>query len=451
MSKRTKNRVKKQRISAFPILNPNAAGIDVSDKEMMVCVPGDRCDEPIQLFGTFTADLHTIARHLQSCKIDTVAMESTGVYWIPLYLVLQDYGFDIYLVNAKHVKNVTGRKDDEEDAAWIQRLHSCGLLNRSFQPDNNTRRLRSLVRHRKNLINSQSKHVNRLEKTMELMNIKLHTVISDILGKSGMSILDAIINKKERNAQVLSRLVDPRIQADRETIIKSLEADWREEHLFELQQYYELYNVYQQKIKELDAEIEKALLDISGIDAIGQKDVKERVKKSRKLKKNEYSFDASYYLHNITGVNPTEIFGIGDTIALEIFSEIGSDMSRFPSSKHFCAWLGLSPNTKISGGKVVSSKLLKKNQNAGQAFRMAANSVWRSKNELGNFYRRIKSRSGSRVATVATARKMATIYYMMMVNKEAFNPQALNEYQKCYKEKKIRRLENQLAKLRSAS
>lgn len=451
MSKRTKKRVKKQRISVFPILNPNAAGIDVSDKEMMVCVPGDRCDEPIQLFGTFTADLHTIARHLQSCRIDTVAMESTGFYWVSLFLVLQDYGFDIYLVNAKHVKNVTGRKDDEEDAAWKQRLHSCGLLNRSFQPDNDTRRLRSLVRHRKNLINSQSKHVNRLEKTMELMNIKLHTVISDILGKSGMSILDAIINNKERDARVLSQLVDPRIQADRETIIKSLEADWREEHLFELQQYYELYKMYQQKIKELDAYIEKALFDISGNDTIGQTDVKEMVKKSRKLKKNEYSFDASYYLHYITGVNPTEIFGIGDTTALEIFSEIGSDMSRFPSSKHFCAWLGLSPNTKISGGKVISSKLMKKNQNAGQAFRMAANSVWRSKNELGNFYRRIKSRSGPRVATVATARKMATIYYMMMVKKEAFNPQALNEYQKCYKEKKIRRLENQLAKLRAAS
>ena len=319
MSKSTKKRIKKQRISVFPILNPNAAGIDVSDKEMVVCVPGDRCDEPIQLFGTFTSDLHTIARYLQSCRIDTVAMESTGVYWIPLFLILQDYGFDIYLVNAKHVQNVTGRKDDEEDAAWIQRLHSCGLLNRSFQPDNDTRCLRSLVRHRKNLIQSQSSHVNRLEKTMELMNIKLHTVISDILGKSGMSILDAIINKRERDARVLSQLADPRIKADRETIIKSLEADWREEHLFELQQYYELYHLYQQKIKELDAEIERVLLDISENDMVEQTDMKEMAKKTRKLNKNEYSFDVSYYLQHITGVNPMEIFGIGDTTALEIF------------------------------------------------------------------------------------------------------------------------------------
>jgi len=451
MSKSTKKQVKKKRIAVFPILHPNAAGIDVSDKEMMVCVPGDRCDEPIQVFGTFTDDLHAIARHLKSCRIDTVAMESTGVYWVPLFLVLQDYGFDVYLVNAKHVKNVTGRKDDEEDAAWIQRLHSCGLLNRSFQLDNDTRRLRSLVRHRKNLIRSQSSHVNRLQKTMELMNIKLHTVISDILGKSGMSILDAIINKGERDARILSQLADPRIKADRETIVKSLEADWREEHLFELKQYYELYHIYQQKIKELEAEIERVLLDITVNDTIGQTDMKDMARKTRKLKKNEYSFDVSFYLQQITGVNPMEIFGVGDTTALEIYSEVGGDMSRFPSSKHFCAWLGLSPNTKISGGKIISSKVMKKKHNAGQAFRMAASTVWRSNNELGNFYRRIKSRGGSAVATVATARKIATIYYMMMVKKQSFNPQALNEYQQCYKEKKIRRLENQLAKLRAAS
>ena len=250
MSKSTKMRIKKQRITVFPIMHPNAAGIDVSDSEMMVCVPGDRCEEPIQAFGTFTTDLNAVANHLQSCKIDTVAMESTGVYWVSLFLILQDRGLDVYLVNAKHVKNVTGRKDDEEDAAWIQRLHSCGLLNRSFQPDNDTRGLRSLVRHRKNLIQSQSSHVNRIEKTLELMNIKIHTVISDILGKSGMAILDAIINHEERDAQVLSQLTDPRIKADNETIIKSLEANWKDEHLFELRQYYELYQIYQEKIKK---------------------------------------------------------------------------------------------------------------------------------------------------------------------------------------------------------
>jgi len=185
MSKSTKKRIKKQRITVFPILHPNAAGIDVSDTEMTVCVPGDRCEEPIQAFGTFTTDLNAVANHLQSCKIDTVAMESTGVYWVSLFLILQDRGIDVYLVNAKHVKNVTGRKDDEEDAAWIQRLHSCGLLNRSFQPDNDTRGLRSLVRHRKNLIQSQSSHVNRIEKTLELMNIKIHTVEQSRLRRGG--------------------------------------------------------------------------------------------------------------------------------------------------------------------------------------------------------------------------------------------------------------------------
>lgn len=451
MSKNTKKLIKKQRITVFPILNPNAAGIDVSDKEMMVCVPADRCEEPIKAFGTFTSDLHAIAKHLQSCKVDSVAMESTGIYWVSLFLILQDYGFDVYLVNAKHVKNVTGRKDDEEDAAWIQRLHSCGLLNRSFQPDNNTRRLRSLVRHRKNLIKSQSSHVNRLEKTLELMNIKLHTVISDILGKSGMSILDAIINQGERDASILSQLVDPRIKADKETIIKSLEADWRQEHLFELQQYYELYHIYQNKIKELDTEIEKVLLNKLQSKIASQRNIKEIPKKTRKLTRNEYFFNVSSYLKNIIEVDPTEIFGISEITALEIFSEVGSDMSRFPSSKHFCAWLGLSPNTKISGGRVISSRIMKKKHKAGQAFRMAGNSVWNSKNELGNFYRRIRSRSGPGVAVVATARKIATIYYKMIVNKEAFNPYALNEYQQYYNERKIRRLENQLERLKTIS
>jgi transposase len=450
MSKSTKKRIKKQGISVFPILHLNAAGIDVSDTEMMVCVPGDRCEEPIQAFGTFTSDLHAIVDHLRSCRIDTVAMESTGVYWVPLFLILQDQGFDVYLVNAKHVKNVTGRKDDEEDAAWIQRLHSCGLLNRSFQPDNDTRGLRSLVRHRKNLIQNQSSHVNRIEKTLELMNIKLHTVISDILGKSGMAILDAIINKGERDAEVLSQLTHPSIKADRETIIKSLEADWREEHLFELRQYYELYHIYQEKIKNIDVEIEKVLGN-KQIVSTGEVVNQEVAKKTHKIRKNEYFFNASYYLKNIIGIDPTEIFGISDTTALEIFSEVGGDMSRFPSSKHFCSWLGLTPNTKISGGKVISSRIMRKKHKAGQAFRIAANSQWRSKNELGNFYRRIKSRSGPGVAVVATARKIATIWYMMQTKQEAFNPIALNEYQKNYKEKKIRQLKYQLEKLRAAS
>lgn len=443
-------RVKKQRITVFPILHPNAAGIDISDTEMMVCVPGDRCEEPIQAFGTFTSDLHALADHLQLCNIDTVAMESTGVYWVSLFLILQDRGFDVYLVNAKHVKNVTGRKTDEEDAAWIQRLHSCGLLNKSFQPDNDTRGLRSLIRHRKNLIQSQSSHVNRIEKTLELMNIKLHTVISDILGKSGMAILDAMINQGIRDAEILSQLTDPRIQADRDTIIKSLEADWRDEHLFELQQYYELYHVYQEKIRKLEIEIEKILAKMQMMSS-GEAVDHKKAKKTKKLRKNEYSINASYYLKNIVGVDPTEIFGISDTTALEIFSEVGRDMSRFPSSKHFCAWLGLTPNTKISGGKVISSKIMRKKHKAGQAFRMAANSQWKSKNELGNFYRRIKSRSGPGVAVVATARKIATIWYIMQVKQEAFNPQALYEYQISYKEKKIKRLENQLLKLRAAS
>lgn len=451
MSKGTKKRIKGKQISVFPIINLNAAGIDVSDKEMMVCVPGDRCDEPIQAFGTFTCDLRRIAQHLKQCKIDTVAMESTGVYWVQLFLILHDAGFDVYLVNAQHVKNVTGRKDDEEDAAWIQRLHSCGLLNRSFQPDNETRKLRTFVRHRKNLIESQSQHVNRMIKALELMNIKLHTVISDILGKSGQAILHAILKEGVRDAQTLSQLTDPRIKASPDEIIKSLEGDWREEYVFELSQNYDLYLYYQKKLYELDVMVEKSLQDMT--KRIPEDIEGERVQsapKNRKLKKNEYSFNVDLYLEKIYGVDVTAIFGVSETCALEILAESGTDMTRFKNSKHFCAWLGIAPNTKISGGKIISSKILKKQHRAGQAFKIAANSLWRSENELGNHYRRIKSKAGPAKAVVATARKIATIYYTMIQKKEAFNPHALKTFQETYKEKKIRQLKKQLAKLEAA-
>ena len=443
---------KKKRVSNFPIINLNAAGIDIADKRIDVCVPSDRDDYFIRTFGAFTCDLNAIADYLKKCNIDTVAMESTGVYWIALFLILQEKGFDVYLVNAKHVKNVTGRKKDEEDVEWIQRLHSCGLLKRSFQPDNDIRELRSLVRHRKNLIKSQSSHVNRIIKTLELMNIKLHTVISDILGKSGMSILKAIIENGERDPEKLSKLTHKSIKASKEEIIKSLEADWREEHLFELKQYYEFYFYYKKQIEEVEVQIEKRLQKtiIKNINPdIDIKDLQKETRKTRKLKKNEFSYDIGKYLKIISGVDLTKIFGINDITALEIISECGTDMNRFPSSKNFCSWLGLAPNNKISGGKILSSKVPKKKHNAGQAFRIAANSLWRSQNEFGDHYRRIKSRDGASKAIVATARKIATVFYTMILKNEEFNTEKLTEYYEIYKEKKIKRLERQLAYLKA--
>ncbi len=447
-----KAKSKKKRISNFPIINLNAAGIDIADKRIDVCVPDDRDDDFIQTFGTFTCDLHAIVDFLLKCNINTVAMESTGVYWVPLFLLLQERGFDLYLVNARHVRNVTGRKNDEEDAEWIQRLHSCGLLRRSFQPDNETRELRSLVRHRKNLIQSQSMHVNRIIKTLELMNIKLHTVISDILGKSGMAILKAIIIDGERNPEELSKLTDRRIKASQEDIIKSLEADWRDEHLFALKQYYEFYYYYREQIREVDTKIELRLQKTVVSNNDSAKSIislRNKAAKTKKLKKNEFHYDVGMYLQEILGVDITNLFGISDTTALEIISECGTDMTRFPNSSHFTSWLGLAPNNKISGGKILSSRVPKKKHNAGQAFRMAANSLWRSQNEFGDFYRRIKSKSGANKAVVATARKIATVFYTLILKREEFDKDKLTLQHEIYTQKKIKRLEMQLAHLKA--
>jgi transposase len=420
----------------------------VSDKEMMVAYPINSEQIEVRVFGSFTSNLHSIAKTLKTNGITTVAMESTGVYWVALFLLLQEYGFEVYLVNAKHVKNVTGRKDDESDAEWIQKLHSCGLLRASFQPDNMTRTLRSIVRHRKNLVHTSSNYINRMQKALELMNIKLHTIISDIDGKTGLDIIEAIL-AGERNPEVLADLRDKRIKASREDIIKSLEGYWTTEHLFELRQCYQLYCIHRQMIEECEMEIEKQLIEQIASKNYGV--IPQMPKSIRKVSsKNKMPFDLTTYLKKILQVDVTEVFGISEISALTIMSEVGTDMEKWKNEHHFTSWLGLAPNTKISGGKVISSRIMKKKQHAGQAFRMAANSLYHSKSPLGDYYRRIKSKAGAGKATVATARKLAIIYYKMVSNKEAFNQKAMEDYQQKYKEKKINQLKKKIALLEAA-
>ncbi len=448
MSKsKTKNETVK-RISQLTVINPTAAGVDVSDKEMMVAYPIGSGQLEVRSFGCFTSDLHVIAKTLKKFSITSVAMESTGVYWIPLFLLLQEYGFEVYLVNAKHVKNVTGRKDDESDAEWIQKLHSCGLLTASFQPDSQTRTLRSIVRHRKSLERTCSLYINRMQKALELMNIKLHTIISDIDGKTGLLIIEAIL-AGERNPEILADLRDSRIKASREDIIKSLEGHYTTEHLFELRQCYQLYCTHRQMIGECDREIEKQL-----IEQIASKNggvISEIPEVKRKAtKKHKLPFNATAYLKEILGVDVTEVFGISELSALAILSEVGTDMSKWKTEHHFTSWLGLAPNTKISGGKVISSRIMKKKHHAGQAFRMAANGLHNSKSPIGDYYRRIKGKAGAGKAVVATARKLAIIFYKMVSSKEAFDPKALVEYQKINKQKKINQLKRKLELLEAA-
>jgi len=299
MSKiKTKNETVK-RISQLTVINPTAAGIDVSDKEMMVAYPIGSGQLEVRSFGCFTSDLHTIAKTLRKFLITSVAMESTGVYWVSLFLLLQEYGFEVYLVNAKHVKNVTGRKDDESDAEWIQKLHSCGLLKASFQPDSMTRTLRGMVRHRKSMVSTSSTYLNRMQKALELMNIKLHTVISDIDGKTGLLIIEAIL-AGERNPEVLADLRDKRIKASKEEIIESLEGHWDTGHLFELGQCYQLYRAHREMINECDKEIEKQLIE--QIASKNEGVIPDIPKAKRKVSgKHKVPFNLTSYLKEIGG------------------------------------------------------------------------------------------------------------------------------------------------------
>jgi transposase len=428
--------MKTKQKKAFPVLYPDAAGVDISSKEHYVAVNPEKAKEPIRKFGAYTEDLHAIVRWLGECGVDTVAMEATGIYWVSLFLMLEEAGFEVILVTAKHVKNVRGKKTDMSDAEWIRQLHSCGLLSPSFQPDAFTRTLRSYMRHRKNLLEMSATHIRMMHKALEQMNIKLQHVITDITGKSGQLIVEAII-AGQRDPEILATFCDGRIKASKKPdIIKSLHGVWKDEHVFELRQSFDMYHIYHRKIRECDLEIEKLLSQKAPLES----PVPKMLVKSNK---NNLNFDAKAVLQHITGTDLTQIFGITESNAIEILSEVGFDLSRWPTAKHFVSWLNLAPNNKISGGRLLSSKIPRKKNKAGQMFKMAAFSVQRSKNWLAAFYHRLKYKSGTPQAIVATAKKIATIFYKMMVEKTPFSPIPLETYNESFNISKIKRLRKQ--------
>jgi transposase len=425
--------------NAFPIIHPYAAGIDISSKEHYVAVNPSVCEEPVRSFGAFTDELEAMVIWLRSCRVDTVAMEATGIYWVSLFQLLEEAGFDVVLVNARHVKNVSGKKTDMSDAEWIRQLHSCGLLSASFQPDTFTRALRSYMRHRKNLLEMSATHVRMMHKALEQMNIKLQHVIADITGKSGQSIIKAILSGHTEAGHLVS-LLDPRIKATHAEVQRSLNGMWKAEHLFELQQSFELYHLYQQKIADCDKCIEAQLRKICDKPDASPKPYVKR-------NKNNLGFDAASLLGQITGTEITTLFGINGSNATELLSETGFDMNKWPTAKHFTSWLNLAPNNKISGGKVLSRKIPKKKNHAGQIFKMAAYAIQRSKNWLAAFYHRIKAKAGPAKAITATARKIAVIFYHMLKDKTEFKPMGLDVYQQTIKEQQLKKLEKQAKRL----
>ena len=348
MSSRRKSGAKPEGLSQ---LNLNAAGIDVGATSHYVAVPADRAEQPVQEFEAFTADLYRLADWLTECGVQTVVMESTGVYWIPLFGVLEERGFQVMLVDPRRIKNVPGRKTDVVDCQWLQQLHSYGLLSGAFRPDGDIRRLRSYLRQRAMLVEYASHHVQHMQKALTQMNVKLQHVIRDITGKTGMDIMEAIAGG-ERNPRKLARLRDPRIKADEATIARSLQGHWREEHIFELTQALELYRFYQDKIAECDREIE-AQLERFENRSDGELPAPNGKKRNQK---NAPRFDVQGQLYRMTGVDLTRIDGVEAYTALKVISEIGADMTKWPSAKHFASWLGLSPNNRVTGGRVISSK-----------------------------------------------------------------------------------------------
>lgn len=424
------------------LVNPNAGGIDISSKEHYVAVPEGRSKECVRTFQSFTEDLHLLAQWLKSCGVETVAMESTGVYWYHLYTVLLDYGFEVLLVNAHHVKNVPGRKSDVSDARWLQELHSFGLLRGCFQPDNLTRALRNYVRQRKSLIRQMSAETQRMQKALEQMNIKLNNVIRDIHGKTGTMIIKSILGG-ERDPEMLARHRDYRIKAPRELLIKSLRGNWREEQLFNLQMAYDHYLFLQGQLEKCDVESERVIAGMEGEGRHGAELTRDR------KQKNQPNFDVKGHLYSALGTDVTEIHGMKASTALTVFSETGANLKeKFPTDKQFLSWLNVVPDNKITGGKVVYSRVKRKKNNAGQAFRDAANALWKAKNPLGDYLRRKKAKSGGRQAVVATARRIASIYYKMVTEKVVFDAEFLETDRQTYLQNKIVYLEKMATRLK---
>ncbi len=404
-----------------PVLEPNAAGIDVGAREMFVAVPPGRDEHPVRVFATFTEDLERLADWLLQCGVTTIAMESTGVYWIPLYEILEQRGIRPCLVNARHMKNVPGRRTDWHECQWLQFLHSVGLLRASFRPEENICAVRTVLRHRSELVMAASQHVQHMHKALTQMNLQIHHVISDITGTTGLAIVDAIL-AGQRDAAELAKLRDPHIKAHAETIRKSLVGNWRSEHLFTLKQSRELYRTYQQFIVDCDLEIETMLRAFEPRTDPVERPLpsdrkRNRVGKKRR-KKNGHpnpGVDLRTETYKLFGVDVTQIPGLEEN-ALPLFSEVGRDMSKWPTAAHFVSWLALCPDNDISGGKLLWRGVRTVKNRAGHLFRLAAFSLHHSLTPLGNYLRRMKAKLGPRAATTATAHKIAVIFYTMVKN-----------------------------------
>jgi transposase len=421
------------------VVHPNAAGIDIGNESHYVAVPPDRDAEPVRQFACFTEALQQMAAWLKSCGIDTVAMQSTGVYWLPVYEILTEEGLQVFLVNARHTKNLPGRKTDVQECQWLLQLHTFGLLNNSFRPPEEICVLRAYWRQRAEHVASASTCIQRMQKVLTEMNVQLANVISDISGLTGLAIIQAIL-AGERDRYKLADLANFRIQASREEIARSLEGNWRKELLFILQQELNLYQTYQQQIAECDTALAAHLQTLE--DKVEPGSQPPAAKANKRAGGNApTSFDLRGELYRVSGTDLTQIDGINIMNAQTIIAEVGVDMSRFPSEAHFASFLGLCPDNQITGGKVLRRGTRHVENRAATAFRMAATSLWRSKTYLGAQFRRLRARLGAPKAITAMAHMLARLVYRMLRHGEQYVDKGMKYYEEKYREHEIRSIQ----------
>lgn len=439
------------------VMHPDAAGIDVGNSVHYVAVRPDRDPDPVRRFDCFTADLHRLADWLQQCGVTTVAMQSTGVYWIPLYEILEARGLEVYLVNARHTKNLPGRKSDVQESQWLLKLHTYGLLRNSFHPSAEIRVVRTYWRQRADHVRAVSTCIQRMQKALTQMNVQLANVISDLSGWTGQRIVRTIL-AGERDPQKLAALSHPGIRATRDTIAKSLEGTWQADLLFVLQQEVTMYDLYQERIAECDQALEQHLKHFAdkGGDTAPASDqtppttpTKRRSgpKRRRKAGSHAPQFDLGRELHRISGVDLTRIDGIDVGVAQTVISEVGLDMSRWEDEDHFASWLGLCPDNRITGGKVRRRGTRHVINRAATALRLAASTLLRSQSYLGAQYRRFRSKLGAPKAITAMAHKLAVLVYRMLRWGHEYVDKGMQYYEERHRQQQIHLLKKRAAKL----
>jgi transposase len=440
MKSKTPKSKKEKKISVdagWETIHPHAAGIDIGSREHFVCVPPQSAANNVRSFGTFTADLEALADWLAQCAVTHVAMEATGVYWIPVFQILEERGFNVMLVNPRQTKNVAGRKSDVQDCQWIQRLHTYGLLQGSFRPADPYCVLRSYLRHRDELITARATQVQHMHKALQQMNVQLAQVLSDVAGVSGMAIIEGILDG-ERDPERLASRVDRRVRATPAQIQKALQGDYRREHLFVLEQAFSLYHVLEEKITACDEQIVRETVSLP--DQVNVPPLPPR-KEGRPARKDQMQGqDMRQMLNRKLGCDLTAIEGIGVQTALVVLTEVGANVDRFKTEKHFCSWLGLCPDNRISGGQVMSSRTRKVINRLSDALRMAAVTLERSQTALGAFYRRMKARLGAAEATTAMAHKLARLIYRLIKHGDTYVRQGMEAYEAKFKEHKFHAL-----------